>query len=174
LTEFKPIPRQAARVLLIDSQDRVLLIRAVLPPEIQVEATPGVTYDEHRVLWLTPGGGLDYGETHEQAALRELWEETGVNRVELGPCVWHRSHVFEWKNALWDQQERYFVVRVESPDVHMDFVNPEEMHVLTELRWWNVEEIAASDEVFVPNNMAEFLPPIISGDYPAKPIDAGV
>lgn len=173
MTEFKPILRKAARVLLLDSEDRVLLIRAVLPPESPIENTPGVTYDEHRVLWLAPGGGLDFEETHEQAAVRELWEETSINRVELGPCVWHRSHVFAWKNALWEQQEQYFVVRVGSPEVNMDFVNEEELRILTELRWWTVDEILASEETFVPRGMGSLLPRIIAGDYPAEPIDAG-
>ena len=161
-------------MLLLDGEDRVLLIRAVLPPESPVESVAGVTYGEHRVLWLTPGGGLDFGETHEQAALRELWEETSINNVELGPCVWHRKHTFAWKNALWEQRERYFVVRVETREVAMDFVNEDEMHILTELRWWSVAEIAASDEVFVPRAIAALLPPIIAGDYPEEPVDAGV
>jgi 8-oxo-dGTP pyrophosphatase MutT (NUDIX family) len=173
VTEFKPIPRKAARVLLIDNQDRVLLIRAVLPPSSPIENTPGVLYDEYRVIWLTPGGGLDYGETHEQAALRELWEETSVNKVELGSQVWHRSHVFAWKNALWEQQERYYVIRIESREVNMDFVNEDEMNVLKELRWWTVDEILASEETFVPRGIGKLLTPIIAGEYPPEPIDAG-
>jgi 8-oxo-dGTP pyrophosphatase MutT (NUDIX family) len=174
MPEFKPIPRPAARVLLIDARERVLLIRAVLPPESPVGSNPGETYQGMRVLWLTPGGGLDPGESHEEAALRELWEESGVKDVELGPCVWRRTHVYAWNNALWEQQERYFVARVDAREAHMDFIGEDEVDILTELRWWTVEEIAASEEVFVPRKMGALLPPIIAGDYPAEVIDAGV
>lgn len=44
--------------------DRVLLVRRRSPPQA----------DE----WGFPGGGLDFGETVAEAALRELREETGI------------------------------------------------------------------------------------------------
>lgn len=40
--------------------------------------------------WSAPGGHLDAGETHEDAARRELLEETGIVAGELAAVTTHR------------------------------------------------------------------------------------
>jgi 8-oxo-dGTP pyrophosphatase MutT (NUDIX family) len=59
-----------ARVAVIDSQGRFLLVKQSYAPG-----------------WLFPGGGVEFGETCEQAALRELHEEAEV--TPTGPLVLH-------------------------------------------------------------------------------------
>jgi 8-oxo-dGTP pyrophosphatase MutT (NUDIX family) len=88
------IVRPAARVLLLDPLGRVLLLR--------VERPYGLPY----AAWLTPGGGLEPGESHEEAALRELREETGISGVELGPWVWERRFHFS-RGVVYCNLERY-------------------------------------------------------------------
>lgn len=99
--EFRP----AARVLLIDDRDRVLLFSVALPQR------------PHDRLWITPGGGLDPGETREDAALRELYEETGLRAVKLGPCIWKRRHAWQWSNKWIDSEEWFYLLRASAFDV---------------------------------------------------------
>jgi 8-oxo-dGTP pyrophosphatase MutT (NUDIX family) len=157
----EPEIRPAARILLIDERDRLLLFRAV-PQVFNGEA-----------FWFPPGGGLLAGETHEQAALRELREETGLE-APLGPCVWTRRHVFRFKGAWYDQRERYYVVRVPVSEISTDGWEDLEREMIDRGRWWSLAEIQASSETFVPRRLGELLPPILADGYPAEPFDVGV
>jgi len=150
-----PILRPAARVLVLDDHDHVLLLRA------------NVGAGE---VWITPRGALEPGETAEQAALRELREETGIESAELSPCVWTRVHRFEWGGKRHEQREQFFVARVEAPDICLDGCGPEELQFLTEWRWWTADEIAQSDAVFAPRTLAKILPAILDSQYPEQPI----
>jgi predicted NUDIX family NTP pyrophosphohydrolase len=67
------IEREAARLLVRSRVGRVLLLR--VEPSFRDP------------FWVTPGGGLDDGETLEQAAMRELREEVGREDLLLGPLL---------------------------------------------------------------------------------------
>ncbi len=75
------ITRPAAYVLVV--RDRALLMCRLCP----TEAAAG--------QWTLPGGGLDFGESPEDGAIREAWEETGLE-VELGELLEVQSQVFEF------------------------------------------------------------------------------
>src|SRR5665213_1957374 len=79
-----PRPRQAGRVILRDDQNRVLLIRFVLP---------------NMRFWATPGGGVEPGETLLEAARRELKEELGLE-VKLEGPIHTATGIFEFEGEL--------------------------------------------------------------------------
>ena len=153
--------RHAARVVLLDREDRVLLFRC---------QEPGAD----RSFWITPGGGLEGEETHRQAALRELREEAGLTGVELGPCVWTRTHTFPWLGKTYRQRERFYLLRVDGHAVDSAGHTEEELQVLTDHRWWSAREIADAGEVqFAPRRLGAFLARLMTGGPPDEPIDVG-
>ena len=153
------IDRDAARVLLIDREDRVLLFRC---------QEPGAD----RAFWITPGGGLEPGESHEEAALRELREETGLSGVGLGPCVWVRTHTFPWLGRTYRQRERFYLVRIDSHAVELGGHTEEEQAVLTDHRWWSVGQIGSAEGVaFAPREIGRHLAALIGRAPSGPPID---
>ncbi|MBI4213228.1 MAG: NUDIX domain-containing protein [Chloroflexi bacterium] len=161
--ERKPTPRPSARVVLLDEAGRILLLRGVDP---KVDAPS---------LWITPGGAPEDGENYEQAALRELSEETGLTGVDLGPWIWARRHVWRWGEQWFDSIERYFLVRTSTFTASKAGLAPHELDVITDYRWWTVAEIdAAHDQIFVPRRLGELLRDLLETGPPAEPIDAGV
>jgi 8-oxo-dGTP pyrophosphatase MutT (NUDIX family) len=146
---------------LLDTQGRLLLFRA-----------PGT---DAPFIWFTVGGGLEPGESYEQAARRELSEETGLTDIPLGPWVWRRRHVWRQDDRWYDSVERFFLVRTPSLNVNTEGFTALERLVIKEHRWWSVEEIAAArTETFAPRRLAELLPPLVAGRIPSEPVDIGV
>lgn len=157
-----PPIRRTARVLVIDESDRVLLLRTQLPHRKELS------------VWLTPGGGLKPGETHEEAAIRELWEETGLTGVDLGPWVWRRQAVWRWGDRTYEAHERFFLLRAPrfsfAPAARVDL----ETETVLENRWWNVPELQAAREMsFAPSRIGEYLAAILEGCLPNTPVDVG-
>lgn len=73
--------RDIARALVLDPENRLLLIAYEAARDAD-PAQPGV-----RQVWVLPGGGVEPGETHEEALKRELEEEIGVTDITIGPWV---------------------------------------------------------------------------------------
>ena len=131
--------RLTSRVLLFDREGRVLLFLTKAPD------TSGIA------RWLTPGGGVDPGETHAEAAARELLEETGLSGVDLGKPVWSHDFTVQWDAADHDTGHAEFYTAVvdnfEPTDV--GWTDDERVDVEAH-RWWTLAELLATKEPYEP------------------------
>ena len=153
--------REAVRGLLIDPGRRVLLVRFEFPAGTR---------------WALPGGGLEPGETHVQALRRELEEEVGLSTPVIGPQIWHRLHIVPFLNGQFDgQRERIHLVPCDAfepaPRLTWEEMRAEFVH---ELRWWTLDEIAASDAHFVPKELPALLATLLRDGPPAESIDVSI
>lgn len=159
------IIRPAARVLVIDEHQRLLLFH-IHDGEALHERLPAMT-----VYWLTPGGGLEPGESFEAAARRELWEETGLQVDTLGPCVWTGRRVLNLSRGRTEIQERFFVAHVREPVVDLGNLFPYEQATHLAVRWWTPAELTASEDLFLPPTLPALIGPILRGELPDAPLD---
>jgi 8-oxo-dGTP pyrophosphatase MutT (NUDIX family) len=145
-----PTARLAARVLVIDPDGCVLLFRGVDP------ARP-----EAGEWWITPGGGVDEGESLADAARRELREETGLDVDDVGPALFERRVVFRFEDGHFDQTEHFFCVRAERFEVVNSGWTDIEQRSVLEHRWWSAAQLEATDERVYPEGLLERLTEIL-------------
>ncbi|MTK01913.1 NUDIX domain-containing protein [Micromonospora sp. CP22] len=147
-------PRCAARVLLVDAADRLLLFRGSDP------ARP----DDGR-WWFTPGGGLDPGETYAEGAVRELAEETGLRLsvAEVGEPVHADVVEFSFDGVWYRQEQRFFLVRVSAHQVDTAGFSEVERGSVDRYRWWSIDELTGTTERCYPLDLAEVLARALAG-----------
>jgi 8-oxo-dGTP pyrophosphatase MutT (NUDIX family) len=152
------VKREAVRGILLTPDARVLLIEVENPSTGQR-------------LWITPGGGIEPGESHPEALARELREETGFVLDGGGTRVWIRRHVdHEWNGRRVDYTEHFYLVETAEFTPSAEG-NPEAGEVAAQhgFRWWTVEEIVAADRTFAPRRLGELLGDLLAGDRPDPP-----
>ncbi|MGV8968227.1 MAG: NUDIX hydrolase [Cellulomonas sp.] len=170
--------RRAARVILLDVDDRVLLLH-------------GCDVDQReRSWWFTVGGGIDAGESQRDAAARELFEEAGIqlDPADLVGPVYSRVALFDFFRQTCRQEEVFFLGRYAGSlgrvavadgdavasgrdagapggedDFSRDGWTQIEVDTIDELRWWDLDALAALDEEVFPAGLPELVRVLLGG-----------
>lgn len=136
--------RRAARILLIDEHDRLLMIRFGPP--------------DRRPFWCGVGGECDPGEDFASAAVRELFEETGLALETCGPEIARRAD--DYLTLVGEpitSDERFFRVQTRNFTPDTTGHTAIERELIKEFRWFTREELANWPEPLFPLNIIELL-----------------
>ena len=138
------VDRDAARVVLVDGDGRVLLIEMRDPLDT-----------DRGWYWVTPGGGREPGESAEECAVREVFEETGLrlDPRDLGPVRREETTEYGFEGHHVRQHQVLFVVQVDSFVVDTSGWEAAEMRSQREVRWWTREKLATTEERIYPDDL---------------------
>jgi ADP-ribose pyrophosphatase YjhB (NUDIX family) len=148
--------RDAARAVLLDSTNRVLLIK------IEDKTVFDPKHPKKGAFWVTPGGQVEAGESHTQAVQRELHEEIGLTDVEVGRCLWHGENDLMWKGEPTRAREKFFLVPAPSHHIDMSRMTDNEKVVYRAHRWFTSQEMRQCPEMILPRDMPELLDEVVA------------
>jgi 8-oxo-dGTP pyrophosphatase MutT (NUDIX family) len=157
--------RWTARLIILDPADRLLLIRYAAPPG------GSATHPGLKSFWFTPGGGIEPGETAQQAALREMEEEVGLTGLPLLGEVARRTALNDVFTRAALCHERYFWVRAPSSWFDTARLAETDQDEVLDVAWWNVDALEASGDTVLPRRVLTLARALIAEAMPPAPMD---
>jgi 8-oxo-dGTP pyrophosphatase MutT (NUDIX family) len=136
-----------SRVVVIDEDDRILLFYTATPKLVSP-----------RVRWITPGGGVDDHESHLAGALRELYEETGLQVETLtGPIHAVNSSATLASGVVQTSYTEFFVLRTKNFNVSRENWLDYEHDEIHDIGWFTRSEIEDGSMAVAPADLPVIL-----------------
>ena len=155
--------RPSARAIILDDDDRILLCRFQFARDGRAV-----------VVWATPGGGVEPGESLLAALRRELMEEVGLQIEAEPPHVWHEEIVRAGHAPGYDGVTNdYFLVRVPAFTPRGSLTDEQlAAENVTGLRWWALADITShqGSDLFGPRDLGALLTTLLRDGRPSEPV----
>ncbi|UYV14295.1 NUDIX hydrolase [Porphyrobacter sp. ULC335] len=135
--------RRAARLIVIDPDLRALMFRYDVPGRPP--------------FWVTAGGECEPDESFEDAARRELFEETGFT-ADPGPQIMQMTPEFiTVQGEPVQADERFFLVHVDEARIDTSGHTETELALMTQHRWFTLNELEHWHEAVFPVELAAII-----------------
>lgn len=142
----QPGLRLTSRIVILDSAGCALLFMTTAPDSSGFRR------------WITPGGGVDPGESHQEAAVRELFEETGRRFEHVGDPVWVYDFAVSFDEASHNRgHAEYFVVHTERFEPSSEFWTDDEHVDVTAWGWFSADDLEDMADPYEPAALPELI-----------------
>lgn len=159
--------RRSVKILLFNDKKELLLICVEDPKTSAVDGT------HQKRFWAPVGGGIDPGETMLEAAVRELEEETGLTEgdVTFGQHVWFGQFDYLFLGERFTAKQDFIIAHTKKTEINFDNLTEEERIIVTDARWFSVEDLKNCKDTVYPVILADLLPDILHGKYGQEPVE---
>ncbi|AGT32038.1 DNA mismatch repair protein MutT [Geobacillus genomosp. 3] len=138
--------RKCARAVIINERNEILL------QKFEFRDVAG-----NKVLWVTPGGGIEENETPVEALKRELYEELGIVVDVLDEPIFQLDVWIEGKHGSFISREIYYQITIQSDTaLSTEQMTRNEKDTLKGLKWWSKDELQKIDD-FAPREILNYI-----------------
>ena len=151
--------RKSARAIVINSRNQIFLFQYMFD-----------YLEDNKVIWITPGGSLEEGESFDDALKRELFEELGMKITNNCPEVYYRNPIYTLKSGEKVQSvEKFFLVALVEDSFSFDHWSESEKRRMLAGKWWSVGEIEKSEDEFFTKDILRITTELSNGEIPREP-----